>query len=351
VTAAARRPGASAISSLGRGAEATERGMRAALIVEVDKGWQGRQASCVGDIGPGIGPLAEECLNEPLGLAVGLGPIGPSPGLTTVAESGPIGGRAIRPTVVGHDPLDRDPVGLERRDGELERGRGAGAALVGDVDDDAPPAAIVDDDLEVVVAEAASRPRRGGRPAKRAVAAAVGDPPELLVVLVDEGAGVAGLVAPDWQPGGPIEVDQPRRTGAAEDRGDRRGRVTEERAEAIGTPAPLGSGGQDPVDLGARRGPRRTVRPRAAIGETGAAFGPEAADPLVAGGPADALRLGRRRHRPAEDRHPGHQQFSTKDVETGSRMGHESLLTVRCFNTPNRDRRLSFVNNVFGGNS
>jgi len=29
-------------------------------------------------------------------------------------------------------------------------------------------------------------------------------------------------------------------------------------------------------------------------------------------------------------------------------MGHESLLTVRCFNTPNRDRRLSFVNNVFG---
>jgi len=32
-------------------------------------------------------------------------------------------------------------------------------------------------------------------------------------------------------------------------------------------------------------------------------------------------------------------------------MGHESLLTVRCFNTPNRDRRLSFVNNVFGDNS
>ena len=43
-----------------------------------------------------------------------------------------------------------------------------------------------------------------------------------------------------------------------------------------------------------------------------------------------------------------HQQLATKDVESGSRMGHESLLTVRCFNTPNRDRRLSFVNNVFG---
>jgi len=36
----------------------------------------------------------------------------------------------------------------------------------------------------------------------------------------------------------------------------------------------------------------------------------------------------------------------TSGVETGLRMGHESLLTVRCFNTPNRDRRLSFVNNV-----
>jgi hypothetical protein len=29
-------------------------------------------------------------------------------------------------------------------------------------------------------------------------------------------------------------------------------------------------------------------------------------------------------------------------------MGHESLLTVWCFNTPYRAGRLSVVNNVFG---
>jgi len=32
-------------------------------------------------------------------------------------------------------------------------------------------------------------------------------------------------------------------------------------------------------------------------------------------------------------------------------MSHESLLTVWCFNTPYRGRRLSLVNNVFGDNS
>jgi hypothetical protein len=68
----------------------------------------------------------------------------------------------------------------------------------------------------------------------------------------------------------------------------------------------------------------------------------------VAGRPADPLGFRRRRHRPAEDFHPRHQQLATKDVETGSRMSHESLLTVWCFNTPYRAWRLSFVNNVFG---
>jgi hypothetical protein len=84
----------------------------------------------------------------------------------------------------------------------------------------------------------------------------------------------------------------------------------------------------------------------APISETSDAFGPEPADPLVSRRPADALGIGRGRHGPAHDDHPGHQQLPTKDVETGFRMSHESLLTVRCFNTPNRDRRLSFVNNV-----
>jgi hypothetical protein len=45
------------------------------------------------------------------------------------------------------------------------------------------------------------------------------------------------------------------------------------------------------------------------------------------------------------------QQRSTEDAETGLRMGHESLLTVRITNNPNRARGLSLVNNVLGDHS
>ena len=48
---------------------------------------------------------------------------------------------------------------------------------------------------------------------------------------------------------------------------------------------------------------------------------------------------------------PVHQQLPTEDVETGLRMGHESLLTARISNNPNRARRLSLVNNVLGDHS
>ncbi len=127
--------------------------------------------------------------------------------------------------------------------------------------------------------------------------------------------------------------------------------MTRQRAEAVGSPAPFGSSGQDPSDLGVRHRSRRTVRPGAAIGQPDPTLRPEAADPLVAGRATDALRLGSGRHRPTQELHPRHQQLATKDVETCSRMSHESLLTVWCFNTPYRAWRLSFVNNVFGDDS
>jgi len=45
---------------------------------------------------------------------------------------------------------------------------------------------------------------------------------------------------------------------------------------------------------------------------------------------------------------PRHQQLSAEHVETRPMLGHESLLTVWSVNTPNRDVRLSAVNNVCG---
>jgi hypothetical protein len=74
--------------------------------------------------------------------------------------------------------------------------------------------------------------------------------------------------------------------------------------------------------------PRRSAWPGAAVLEPGQALGPIAADPLVAGGPADPELLGDGRHRPAVDHHPLHQELPTEDTETRTRMCHESLRPV-----------------------
>jgi len=52
------------------------------------------------------------------------------------------------------------------------------------------------------------------------------------------------------------------------------------------------------------------MRPGAAIFEPPQAVGPVAADPLVAGRPADSELLGDGHHRPAVDGHPFHEQRS-----------------------------------------
>jgi hypothetical protein len=62
----------------------------------------------------------------------------------------------------------------------------------------------------VVVTEtcAPAMPMRSGRPTQQPVAAAVGDPPQLLVVLVDERARVIMDVA-DRDTGQPVGIAQP----------------------------------------------------------------------------------------------------------------------------------------------
>ena len=65
--------------------------MWADLIVEVDEDRQGLEALGVGAIGTGVGPFAQERANEPFGLAVGLGSIGPGSAVATLTEDRPIG--------------------------------------------------------------------------------------------------------------------------------------------------------------------------------------------------------------------------------------------------------------------
>ena len=276
------------------------------------------------------------------------GAVRPGARLAPAGERRAVRTGAICPGVVGHDALDTDAGRVEGDQGELERCRRTGGALVRNGHDDRLTAAIVDDHLEVVVARAMASVAPHPVAAVHAVATAVRDPAELLVVLVHEGARMTELVSADGQTRRPVQVSEPGHPVPTQHRGDRRGRVAQEWSQAIGSPAPFLSRGNDAGDLVRRRRARRTVGSGRPVDEAGQSFGPKSADPLVAGCAADAHRLRSGRDRPALVEHPCHEQTSPKDVEAGSRMSHESLLTVWIFNNPNRARRLSLVNNVFG---
>ena len=170
--------------------------------------------------------------------------------------------------------------------------------------------------------------------AQDAVTDAVGDAAQLLVVLVNERTGVAGPIPTDGQPGQRVEGGEPGHAFAVENGGIRGPRYLDDTDPGDRDPnatstRPRGSG--PPRQLACLR---RALRLGASVGQSGRALGAQRSDPLVRRGSTDALGFSSRRRRPAQDRHTRHQQLTTKDVETGLTMGHESLLAVRCFNTP-----------------
>jgi hypothetical protein len=321
--------------------------VRTSVIVEVDIAAQRPEAVAVGAIGPGVGPLVEQGADEAFSLAIGLRPEGPGP---LVADRQPgqgvaIGVAAIAGAVVGEHALDPDTDLGEAGDSQFDRPRGALTPLIGDRHHHRVAAGVVDEHLEMVIAPRAAVLRRQAA-AEDAPAATVRHAAELLVVLVDERTRMAGHVA-DRSSGDAVAVVQAVEAGAPQDAVDGRARMTRERRQARRAVAAPGAGPDDRGrDLGGRPA-RRAVRPRAAILDPGKAVGPIAAHPLVAGGAADAELFGDRRHRPAVDEDPLHQQLTAEDAETRTRMCHESLRPVWVANTPNRARRLSLVNNVF----
>jgi hypothetical protein len=181
-------------------------------------------------------------------------------------------------------------------------------------------------------------------------AAAVRHPAELLVVLVDEGARVAGDVA-DRSRGHPVGVAQAVEAGPPEDAVDRRAGMTGQRGQPGRAVPPPGACPEDRRGHLVRRAAWRTVRPRAAVLEPGQAIGPIAADPFVRRRSADPELLGDRRRRPAIDHDPFHKELPTENTKTSTRMCHESLRSMWVLNTSHRVAGLSFVNNVFGHHS
>ena len=115
--------------SLHRG-DVAERGVRPLGVVVVDPAWQVSEPLGVAAIEASIGPLAEQRLDEALGLAVGLGPVRTRPPVAGFEgrERAAVGRARVAAGVVGQDPLDADPVAGEP-DGCVEEGRRRTAAL------------------------------------------------------------------------------------------------------------------------------------------------------------------------------------------------------------------------------
>ena len=107
------------------------------------------------------------------------------------------------------------------------------------------PGGIVDDDLEVVVAVAPVVTMGRGSPVY-AVATTSRYASELLVVLVDELAGMLALVA-DRDTGGLVGIGEPTEAVALEDLADRRAGMAQEWCQAVWPEAAADPGADDPL--------------------------------------------------------------------------------------------------------
>ena len=173
---------------------------------------------------------------EAFDLAVGLRPIRSS---ALVLDAELVTGippqvRAVGAAVVGQDPLDGDPVGVESLNSPHQHGRGChGGFVVVDLGV-GNAGVVVDHGVDVGLAHQrvvvlVLRLVRGGgavllalSAADVAPASAVGDVAELLHVDVEHRAGMVVLIATDRLPGGTVDMGQPVQVRVGQDPVNRR---------------------------------------------------------------------------------------------------------------------------------
>ena len=129
----------------------TEARMWTPVVIEPQVRTEGGGAACGAAIGQAIGPLAQQRLNEALGFAIGLGPIGTGealahvPALTQRGEDT----RAVDLGVVGEQPPDADAAPTKPGQGPLQE-RGARGRVVGRQDFGVgQPRGVIDRDVEI----------------------------------------------------------------------------------------------------------------------------------------------------------------------------------------------------------
>src|SRR5579863_1730986 len=103
------------------------------MVVAMEPAVKGSGSSCLAAVGPDVSPLLQEGPVEPLDLSIGLGSVGPAVAMENpclleglVEEDPPVGAG-----VVGHHPLDDDPVGPVERLRPAPEGGGGGTGLIG----------------------------------------------------------------------------------------------------------------------------------------------------------------------------------------------------------------------------
>jgi len=234
---------------------AVETAMVAMPIVVVQPATQRGPTGGGGSVGPSIGPLAQQGLDEAFRLAVGPGRVGSDAEMPDVRVRG--GGREdvrdITRAVIGHEATDADAVATEPGQGTPEELYTRDPLLIGQDLDVGQAGGIIDGHVHELPADA---PHAAAPIAMDAMPDAA-DSAELLDVEVHERAGLPVFVAHDRH--GRLERRQARQPLAAQVAGDRRG--TE--GEGVGDLGPRPPLPAQPLDERAQFGRRL---PRTAVG-------------------------------------------------------------------------------------
>jgi len=165
-------------------------------IVKAKPSRKVRGAKVTGVIEASIGPLAKQCLDESLGLAVGLGRARPGAqvpqpqGLANVVEE--VG--AIAVAVVGEQALDRDSLGCEPGDSAAQELAAAARVLIGEDFGIGDAGMVIDGHVHELPAGAAT----SGAPPSSDAMTGLRETAQLLRIQVQQIAGPAPLVAAWW---------------------------------------------------------------------------------------------------------------------------------------------------------
>jgi len=262
-----------------------------------------------------VGPLAQHRADESLRLAVGLGSARPGADVADAERPAGerMGDRDVGGSVVGHQPLHRDPVrAVEGHRPSQEADRG-GRLLVGQDLGVGEAGGVVDADVDPLPADLATPAARrvdGGAvapaPPGHAVPGPVrADAAEFLHVDVDQLARPGALVATDRLRR--LQAREPAEADPQEHRRDGRGRHPEELGD-LGTGHPHAPEGGDRLDPSGRGHVCDPPGRGAAVEQPRLALGAVAAHPFAGRPHAHSGGLGRLREREAllghEQDHP-----------------------------------------------